>query len=112
MRVEVMWKRTLRSGGMLRINKKSKSVAREKTCVNEKQAHRKVSMQAVEIVKVDEFKYLRSTTQCNRQSTQQVKRKVEARWTGRRCLSGVICDRRTVARVKWKVHKVVVRPWH
>lgn len=56
MRVEVMWKRTLRSGGMLWINKKSKSVAREKTCVNEKQAHRKVSMQAVEIVKVDEFK--------------------------------------------------------
>lgn len=65
-----MWKRTLRSGGMLWINKKSKSVeAREKTCVNEKQAHRKVSMQAVEIVKVDEFKYLRSTTQCNRHTT-------------------------------------------
>lgn len=85
MRVEGMWKRTLRSGGMLWINKKPKSVkAGEKMCVNERQAHRKVSMQAVEIVKVDEFKYLRSTTRCNRQSTQQVKRKVEARWTGRR----------------------------
>lgn len=59
---------------------------------------RKVNIQALEIVKVDEFKYLRLTI--------LGKKRVLAGWSGWRRVSGLICDRRTASRVKSKVYKM------
>lgn len=36
--------------------------------------------------------------------------KVQAVWSGRRRVSRVLCGKKTPARMKWKVYKIVVRP--
>lgn len=54
-------------------------VSRNKTeymCMNEGETDRKMSIQRVEVVKLDEFKYLVSTIQSNRQYTREVKKRV------------------------------------
>ncbi|KAL7867553.1 hypothetical protein SRHO_G00089370 [Serrasalmus rhombeus] len=46
----------------------------------------------------------------NGQCRKEVKKRVQAGWSGWRRVSGLICDRRIAARVKGKVYKTVVRP--
>ena len=81
-------------------------------CVNEWQDNGSgtVNMQGEEVEKVEDFKYLGSTVQSNAECGREVKKRVQAGWNGWRRMSGVICDRRVPARVKWKVYKVAVRP--
>ena len=88
-------------------------VSRSKTecmCVNERGDGETVLLQGVEVPKVEEFKYLGSTVQCNRSCDSEVKRRVQAGWNNWRRVSGVICDRRLSACAKGKVYKTVVRP--
>ena len=88
-------------------------VNRRKTeymCVNERQVKGTVIMQGEEVAKVDTFKYLGSTVQSNGECGKEMKKRVQAGWNGWRIMSGVICDRRVPARVKWKVYRVAVRP--
>ena len=58
---------------------------------------------------MDGFKYLGLTVQSNGECGREVKKRVQAGWSGWRRVSGVICDRRVSARVKGKVYKTVVR---
>lgn len=51
-----------------------------------------------------------SVVQSNGECGREVKKRVQAGWSGWGRVSGVICDRRVPARVKGKVYKVVVRP--
>ncbi|KAI5104341.1 hypothetical protein C0J45_5967, partial [Silurus meridionalis] len=60
--------------------------------------------------KVEKFGYLGSTVQSNRECVREVKKRVQAGWSGWRRVAGVICDRRLSGRVKGKVYKTVVRP--
>ncbi|KAI5103545.1 hypothetical protein C0J45_7126, partial [Silurus meridionalis] len=61
--------------------------------------------------KVEEFRYLGSTVQSNVECVREVKKRVQAGWSGwRRVIAGVICDRRVSVRVKGKVYRTVVRP--
>ncbi|KAL7841080.1 hypothetical protein SRHO_G00247710 [Serrasalmus rhombeus] len=46
----------------------------------------------------------------NGQCKKEVKKRVQAGWSGWRRVSGLMCDRRIVARVKGKIYKTVVRP--
>ena len=99
------WSYALESRGM--------RVSRTKTeymCVNEKGTNRTVYLGGNEVAKVDEFKYLGSTVQSNGGCEKEVKRRVQAGWSGWRKVSGVICDRRVPAKVKGKVFRTVVRP--
>lgn len=50
-----------------------------------------------------------SAIQCNRQSTREMKKRVQVEWSGWRWMSGVICDRRA-AGIKGRFYKMVVRP--
>ena len=77
-------------------------------CVNERQVKGTVKMQEEEVAKVEDFKYLGSTVQSNGECGREVKKRVEAGWNGWRRMSGVICDRRVLARVKGKVYRVAV----
>lgn len=43
---------------------------------------REMVKKGVEVVKVDEFKYLASTVQSNRQHTRGVKKRVQTGWSG------------------------------
>ncbi|KAF7704118.1 hypothetical protein C0J45_7434, partial [Silurus meridionalis] len=57
------------------------------------------------------FRYLGSTVQSNGECVREVKKRVQAGWSGwRRVIAGVICYRRVYARVKGKVYRTVVRP--
>ncbi|KAF7687202.1 hypothetical protein HF521_014430, partial [Silurus meridionalis] len=63
------------------------------------------------VEKVEEFRYLGSTVQSNGECFREVKKRVQAGWSGwRRVITGVICDRRVSVRVKGKVYMTVVRP--
>ena len=101
------WRYALERRGM-KVNR----IKTEYMCVNERQDNGSgtVKMQGEEVVKVEDFKYLGSTVQSNGECGREVKKRVQAGWNGWRRMSGVICDRRVPARVKWKVYKVAVRP--
>ncbi|KAF7700092.1 hypothetical protein C0J45_11115, partial [Silurus meridionalis] len=60
------------------------------------------------VEKVEEFRYLGSTVQSNGECVREVKKTVQAGWSGWRRVAGVICDRRV--KVKGKVYGTVVRP--
>ncbi|KAI5090197.1 hypothetical protein C0J45_20332, partial [Silurus meridionalis] len=61
--------------------------------------------------KVEEFRYLGSTVQSNGECVREVKKRVQAGWSGwRRVIAGEICDRRVSARGKGKFYRTVVRP--
>ncbi|KAF7711788.1 hypothetical protein HF521_000799, partial [Silurus meridionalis] len=62
------------------------------------------------VEKVEEFRYLGSTAQSNGECVREVKKRVQAGWSGWRRVTGVICDRRVSERVKGKVYRTVVRP--
>ncbi|KAI5108713.1 hypothetical protein C0J45_0110, partial [Silurus meridionalis] len=63
------------------------------------------------VEKVEEFRYLGSRVQSNGECVREVKKRVQAGWSGwRRVIAGVICDRRVSVRVKGKVYRTVVRP--
>ena len=67
-------------------------------------------MEETKVPRVKEFKYLGSTVQESGGCKREVKKRVQAGWNGWRRVSGVICNRRLLARVKGKVHSSVVRP--
>ena len=79
-------------------------------CVNKSGAGGMVKMQGVEVVRMDELKYLGSTSQSNGQSTGEMNQRVPAWSRGWRQVSGAICDRSITAREKGKVYKMVVKP--
>lgn len=64
----------------------------------------KLKLQGVNTLKVDEFKHPELTVQSNCQNTREVKKRVQAGWSGKRQVSWLICDRRAV-RVKGRVVK-------
>ena len=69
-------------------------------CGNEREAGGTVSVQEVEVEKVQEFKYFGSTEQSNGECGKEVKKRVQAGRSGWRNVSGVICDTRVAAKVK------------
>lgn len=68
-------------------------------CVHESEASGTIA----EVVKVDEFKYLGSTTQSNGQYTKEVKERAEAGGNRWRRVSGMICDKRIAAEFEIKM---------
>ena len=87
-------------------------VSRSKTeylCINGGN-DKTVKMELTKVPRVKEFKYLGSTVQESDSCEREVKKRVQAGWNGWRKVSGVICDRRSPARVKGKVYSSVVRP--
>ncbi|KAI5618997.1 hypothetical protein C0J50_21444, partial [Silurus asotus] len=57
-----------------------------------------------------QFRYLGSTVQSNEKCVREVKKRVQAGWSGwRRVIAGVICDRRVFVSVKGKVYRTMVR---
>ncbi|KAK3532164.1 hypothetical protein QTP86_009044 [Hemibagrus guttatus] len=95
------------------LERRGMKVSRSKTeymCVNEREGSGTVRLQAEEVKKVQDFKYLGSTVQSNGECGKEVKKRVQAGWNGWRKVSGVLCDRKISARIKGKVYRTVVRP--
>lgn len=74
-RVESRWRTAWRDGG---VHWRSKA---DYMCVNERETGGKVNMQVIDVVKVDEFEYIRLTIQRNRQCKGKVKRKLQTGWS-------------------------------
>ena len=88
------------------LERRGMKVSRSKTeymCVNERDPSGRVRLQGEEIKKVEDFKYLGSTVQSNGECGKEVKKRVQAGWSGWRKVSGVMCDRRVSAQMKGKV---------
>ena len=88
-------------------------VSRSKTqylSVNGENDKETVKMENIKVPRVKEFKYLGSTVQESGSCEREVKKRVQARWSGWEKVLGVICDRRLPSRVKGKVYSSVVRP--
>ena len=95
------------------LERRGMKVSRSKTkylCINGENDDETVKMEDTKVPRVKEFKYLGSTVQESGSCEREVKKKVQAGWNGWRRVSGVICDRRLLARVKGKVYSSVVRP--
>ncbi|KAK3525541.1 hypothetical protein QTP86_034714 [Hemibagrus guttatus] len=95
------------------LERRGMKVSRSKTeymCVNEREGSGTVRLQGEEVKKIQEFKYLGSTVQSNRECGKEVKKRVQAGWNGWRKVSGVLCDGKISARIKGKVYRTVVRP--
>lgn len=74
-------------------------VARQNTCMNEREASGTWRFQGVEAEKANEFKSFGSSVQSNGELGKEMKRQVHAGWIK---LSGVICDKRIATKVKGK----------
>ena len=99
------WKYALERRGM-KVNR-SKT---EYLCINGENDDETVKIEDTKVPRVKEFKYLGSTVQESDGYEREVKKSVQAGWSGWRSVSGVICDRRLPARVKGKMYSSVVRP--
>ena len=71
----------------------------EYLCVNGGSDEEILKMEDIKVPRVKEFKYLGSTVQ----ESGSCEREIKTGWNGWRKVSGVICDRRLLARVKKKV---------
>ena len=99
--------------GKYALERRGMKVSRSMTkylCINEGNNDKTVKMEDAKVPRVKEFKYLGSTVQESGGCERKVKKRVQAGWNGWRRVSGVICDRRLLARVKGKVYGSVVRP--
>ena len=99
------WRYALKRRGM--------KVSRSKTeylCINGGNDDETVKMEDTKVPRVKEFKYLGSIVEESGSCEREVKRRVHAGWNEYRKASGLICDRRLLARVKGKVYSSVVRP--
>ena len=67
-------------------------------------------LQGAELAKVDECKYLGSMVQENGKCEREVKKRIQAGWSKRRKVSGIICDRKLSTRVNGKVYNTAIRP--
>ncbi|KAI5627659.1 hypothetical protein C0J50_8434, partial [Silurus asotus] len=95
------------------LERRGMTLSRSKTeymCVNEREGSGGVRLQGEELQKVEEFRYLGSTVQRNGECVREVKKRVQAGWSGWRRVTGVICDSRVSAKLKGKVYRTVVRP--
>ena len=81
----------------------------EYLCINEGNDNKTVKREDKKVPRIKEFKYLGSTMQESGSCEREVKKRVQKGWNGWRKVSGVICNRRLVARVKRKVYSLVVR---
>ena len=88
-------------------------ISRAKTeymCVNKTEEEGSTRMQGILLPRAEEFKYLGATVQEDGGCGSEVKRRVQAGWTGWRKMSGILCDRKVSARLKGKVYNTAVRP--
>ncbi|KAI5746693.1 hypothetical protein M8J77_006372 [Diaphorina citri] len=69
-----------------------------------------ISLDGVDLNKVDKFKYLGSTIDCKGELDCEIAHRINAAWMNWRKMSGVLCDRRMSVKMKGKIHKTVVRP--
>ncbi|XP_047482475.1 uncharacterized protein LOC125034618 [Penaeus chinensis] len=67
-------------------------------------------MQRKENQKVNEFKYLGLTVDCEGSSNAELKRRVQAGWNKWRKVTGVLCDRNMPIGVKGEIYGTCVRP--
>ena len=90
----------------LALERRGMKVSRSKTeylWVN-KENDKETVKNEVKMLRVIKFKYLRSMVQERGSCERKIKKRVQAGWNGWRKVSGIICDRRLLARVKGKVY--------
>jgi len=69
-----------------------------------------IAIDATQLKKTSEFKYLGSTITADGDITAEVRAHVKAAWLKWRQVTGVLCDRRMPTRFKAKIYRTVVRP--
>ena len=69
-----------------------------------------LNLQELKQKRVKNFKYLDSTDNGDGRCEEEVRRKIKVGWMSWKKVSGVLCDRKLLARVMSKMYKSIVRP--
>ncbi|KAF3678671.1 hypothetical protein FXO38_03136 [Capsicum annuum] len=94
--------RDLETSQLATIAKQFNDVRRENEVV--------VKLEAQEVCKRDNFKYLGSVIQSNGEIDEDVSHRIGAGWMKWKLTSGVLCDKKVPPKLKGKFYRVVVRP--
>ena len=68
-----------------------------------------LKLQGEKVKRAKNVKYLGSTVSSNGRC-EEVRRRIQAEWMSWRKMSGVLCDRKLLAKVKGEIYKSVIRP--
>ena len=88
-------------------------VSRKKTeylCLEIQKEAGTVKMQGEELNWVEECKYLGSTVQADGGAEKEVVKRVQAGWRAWKKVTGIMCDRTVLDKIKGRLYKVMVRP--
>ena len=71
---------------------------------------KELKLQGEKVKRAKNFKYQDSTVSSDGRCEEEVRRRIQVGWMSWRKVSGVLCDKKLLAKVKGKIYKSVVRP--
>ncbi|KAF3671321.1 putative U-box domain-containing protein 9-like [Capsicum annuum] len=104
-----LWRQTLESKGF-RVSRTKTEYVECKFNDVRRENEVGVTLEAQEVGKRDEFKYLGSVIQSNGEIDEDVSHRIGAGWMKWKLASGVLCDKKVPPKLKGKFYRVVVRP--
>ncbi|XP_037782013.1 uncharacterized protein LOC119578514 [Penaeus monodon] len=100
------WRTALESRGLKISRKKTEYF----TMDTEGDQQSMIQIDGLNLKRVDHFKYLGAMVKEDGSIGREIKHRIQCGWNNWRKVSGVICDKRVLVKLKGKVHKSVVRP--
>ena len=71
---------------------------------------KELKLQGEKVKRAKNFKYQDSTVSSDGRCEEEVRRRIQVGWMSWRKVSGVLCDKKLLSKVKGKIYKSVVRP--
>ena len=100
------WRETLESGGLKISRRKTECMT---TDLDEDQGAT-IQIGGRDLKRVTSFKYLGSVTQASSELEKEINHRIQSGWKNWRKITGVVCDKRVLIRLKGGIHKAIVRP--
>ncbi|KAF3647161.1 putative peptide/nitrate transporter-like [Capsicum annuum] len=104
-----VWRQTLESKGF-RVSRSKTEYVECKFNEVRRENEVVVKLEAQEVCKRENFKYLGSVIQSNGEIDEDVSHRIGAGWLKWKLASGVLCDKKVPPKLKGKFYRVVVRP--
>ena len=103
----IKWQTGLKSGGLKMSAEKTETLVMER---KQETVVKIVDLNGRELTQVDHFKYLALEMEAEGGSWKAVMQRVKIAWMKWREMSGIICDRKILRKLKSKIYRTVLRP--